>query len=131
MRLRSLSGKTIEFLGNLTDEELCCYYQNCKGLIFPGEEDFGLTAVEAQACGKPVIAYGASGGAETIIPGKTGEIYHDQNVDTLIKTLTKFQKNIYLSSDCYKNSIPFAKADFKKKMKRVVENSWREWRKKA
>lgn len=129
MRLKSLSGKTIEFLGNLTDDELCCYYQNCKALIFPGEEDFGLAAVEAQACGKPVISYGTSGVAEIVIPGKTGEIYYIQNIDTLIRTLKKFQKNIYLSSDCYRNSIPFTKANFQKKITKIVENSWKEWRK--
>src|SRR3989344_1815883 len=66
-KLRKIAGPTIEFLGNLTDTELLEYYRNCRALLFPGEEDFGLVIVEAQRFGKPVIAFKAGGAIETII----------------------------------------------------------------
>ena len=55
-----MAGKNIEFLGWLSDEEVRAQLAGCRALIFPGEEDFGLTPVEAQACGRPVIAYGGA-----------------------------------------------------------------------
>lgn len=86
-QLKALAGPTVEFLGSLTDAELIGYYNDCCALIFPGLEDFGLTVVEAQAYGKPVIAYKAGGVLETVISGKTGEFFSPQTADALEKKL--------------------------------------------
>ena len=66
-RLRRMAGKTVSFLGALSDEEVQNQYAHCRALLFPGEEDFGIVPVEAQASGRPVIAFGKGGARETVI----------------------------------------------------------------
>jgi len=87
----------IEFMGRLNNEALKKYYQGCRALVFPGEEDFGIVPVEAMACGRPVIAYGRGGALETVIPpGKdhppTGILFEEQNPDSLIKAVKEFEQ---------------------------------------
>lgn len=124
-RLKKKALKNTEFIpANLTDQKLCWYYQNCKALIFPGEEDFGLTSIEVQACGRPVIAFSQGGVKEGLLPGKTGELFDSQSEDSLISVLDKFEKNRYLSSDCRNNAIRFSKDTFKKIMKMKLEKLW-------
>jgi glycosyltransferase involved in cell wall biosynthesis len=67
-KLKQLAGPNIEFLGWLPDRSIRSYYAHCRAFIFPGEEDFGITPLEAQAMGRPVIAYGKGGALETVIP---------------------------------------------------------------
>jgi len=67
-RLQKLAGPTVEFLGRRSDAELAQLYAGCRALLFPGEEDFGIVPLEAQAAGRPVIAYGRGGVLETVIP---------------------------------------------------------------
>lgn len=128
-RLKRLAFKNIEFIsGGLTDEKLCWYYQNCKALIFPGEEDFGITAVEAQACGKPVIGISRGGISEIIYPGKTGKVYDNYNKNSLISALKKFIKKKYFVSDCRSNASRFVKKNFQKIMRETIKNYWKMWR---
>ena len=89
--LRRKARRNIEFLGQLTDKELLGYYQNCQAVIFPPEEDFGIVPLEAQACGKPVIAYRAGGATETIIEGKTGFFFEKQTVESLVRVVRDFR----------------------------------------
>ncbi len=77
-RLRAAAGPSIEFAGWQTDEAILELYRGCRFLIFPGEEDFGIVPVEAQACGKPVIAYGRGGILETVVPGISGVFFDRQ-----------------------------------------------------
>lgn len=130
VRLKSLAGRNIEFLGEVEDSRLISYYQNCQALIFPQEEDFGLTPIEAQACGKPVVAYNGGGAKESVVSGKTGELYDSQTEDSLISAFKRFQKSHYSSSACRKNALRFSKDMFKKKMKEKVEKLWNDSRKK-
>lgn len=124
-RLSNLANDNIKFINSyLTDEKLCWYYQNCRALIFPGEEDFGITAVEAQACGKPVIAYMASGVKETVIAGVTGELYQEQNVESLIAALIISRQKEYDSSACRRNALKFSKKIFQRKMKESIFDLW-------
>jgi glycosyltransferase involved in cell wall biosynthesis len=67
-RLRALAGPAVHFLGWQPNEVVRDHLRRCRALLFPGEEDFGIVPVEAQACGAPVIAYGKGGATETIIP---------------------------------------------------------------
>src|SRR5205807_3992789 len=67
-RLRALAGPTIHFLGWQPDATIREHLRGCRALLFPGEEDFGIVPVEAQACGTPVVAFGRGGAAETIVP---------------------------------------------------------------
>lgn len=82
-RLRAMAGPNVSFLGRLNDEALRAEYRACRALVFPGQEDFGLVPVEAQACGKPVIAFGRGGAAETVRHGETGILFAEQTVESL------------------------------------------------
>lgn len=119
-RLQVLAGPTVEFLGLLTEDELVKYYKGCKALIFPGLEDFGITIVEAQAFGKPVIAFKGGGVLETIKENKTGIFFAPQTVDALKKVLQSFDERKYKKSDCIQNARKFSKEQFKKEFMRQV-----------
>jgi len=71
-RLEASAGPTVEFLGRLSDDQVREQYREAAAVILPGEEDFGIVPVEAQACGRPVIALGRGGALETVIDGETG-----------------------------------------------------------
>ena len=113
-KLDALSGETVVFKGKVSDEELLSYYKNCRALIFPGEEDFGITMVEVQLSGKPVIAYGAGGALEIVRNGKTGIFFRYQTVDSLCSVLKKFSDNRYNGMDCKINAKRFSDRAFKK-----------------
>lgn len=91
--LRDLAGPTIEFLGRKSDEDVQMYMEDCRALIFPGEEDFGITPVEAMAAGKPVLAYGMGGVTESVQPGVSGEFFEKQTVDSFLDGLTRLMVN--------------------------------------
>lgn len=124
-RLQKQASKNIEFInGDLTDAKLCWYYQNCHALIFPGEEDFGIAAVEAQACGKPVIAYEQGGVAEIILSHVTGELYNEKTEGVLYDVVKNFDANRYLPDKCRSSALRFSKVKFKKLFKTAIENYW-------
>ncbi len=89
-RLRALAGPTVTVTGRVTDEEVKNYLQGCRGLIFPGEEDFGITPVEAMAAGRPVIAYRKGGVTESVVDGITGVFFEEQTVQSLEAALARF-----------------------------------------
>jgi glycosyltransferase involved in cell wall biosynthesis len=90
-RLERLAGPTIEFLGWLPDEQVQEYLARCRALIHPGAEDFGLTPLEAQASGRPVIAYGAGGALTSVIDGVTGLFFHERTPRALAQALAGFR----------------------------------------
>ena len=124
--LKNKAASNIEFLGQLTDSDLLHYYQKCEAVIFPQEEDFGIVPLEAQACGKPVIAYRGGGALETIIEGKTGEFFFPQTVEELQKKLLKFKKSKYKKEDCVSQAKKFSKERFKKEFSKTVEELWQQ-----
>ncbi|MGH7245333.1 MAG: glycosyltransferase [Candidatus Levyibacteriota bacterium] len=85
--LKSIAGPTISFLGSLTDSQVVGYYKGCTALLFPGIEDFGLTILEANAFGKPVIAFQGGGALETVVSGKTGEFFPKQTESSLTEVM--------------------------------------------
>jgi len=88
--LQKSARQNITFLRNPPDAVVSDYMERCRGFIFPAEEDFGITVVEAQAAGAPVIAYGKGGCAETVIDGKTGVLFGQQSVDHLVQAVQHF-----------------------------------------
>lgn len=125
--LQKISGPTIEFLGYQNDENVVKLMQNCRAFIFPGEEDFGIAPLEAQACGKPVIAYRAGGAVETVVEGKTGVFFNEQTVDALIETINKFENVVFDGIECRKNAEKYSNDLFKKKISIYVESTYKEF----
>ena len=87
--LAELAGPTVELLGPLNDDAVVDHLQRCRALILPGVEDFGMTAVEAQAAGRPVVALAGGGALETVVPGETGILFPKPSVPALISALTE------------------------------------------
>jgi len=135
-KLRAMAKPNIEFLGQLTDKELLGYYKKCQAVIFPQEEDFGLVPLEAQACGKPVIAYRGGGALETIIEGKTGIFFKEQTAESLLEALGEMGKTSlqdkgekgFRPEDCRKQAEKFSQEIFKKKFKQKIEEEWKKYK---
>jgi glycosyltransferase involved in cell wall biosynthesis len=111
----------VRFLGELPDREVIDQLAGCRALLFPGEEDFGLVAVEAQAAGKPVIAYAGGGALETVVPGITGEFFHELSVDALVDTLQRFRGGAYDPAAGRAQAARFAPEQFRRRLRAAVE----------
>ncbi len=118
--LKKIAGETVEFVGPQSESQLQALYSACKAVIIPGEEDFCLTSVEAQASGKPVIAYKHSGVKESVIDGTTGMLFDDQSEDSLVNCITKFSTIKISSENCHRNSAKFGIKIFEKKFKEEI-----------
>jgi len=121
-KLRRMAGPTVRFVGSLTDEDVAAYYEQCTALLFPGEEDFGLTILEAQAFGKPVIAYKKGGALETIVEGKTGVFFSTQSKDSLQEVLRTFDPKHFSRRDSLKQAEKFGREKFKQEFMRLVSS---------
>jgi glycosyltransferase involved in cell wall biosynthesis len=88
-RLERLAGDNVRFLGRVPDDELPELYARCRAFIFPGEEDFGIAPVEAQAAGRPVVAYAVGGAVDTVVDGQTGALFSRPTADSLAGALQK------------------------------------------
>lgn len=121
-QLRKLAKANIEFLGWLEDRVISEYYARCKALIFPGEEDFGIVPVEAQACGKPVIAYGKGGALETITP-ETGVFFSRQTPEALVQAVREFEirEAEFDPEVARKNALRFGRERFKKEVAAFIK----------
>lgn len=119
-RLKELARPNIEFLGRLPDERVAKYLAECRALIFPGEEDFGIVPVEAMACGRPVIAYRAGGARETIVDGETGLFFERQTVEELMGAVKKFQFMTFSKDKIRRQAERFGKSVFQTKMLELV-----------
>lgn len=82
-KLRAMAGPNVELLGWQTDEVIRDLYRRCRMLVFPGEEDFGIVPLEAQSCGRPVVALGRGGALETVLDGRTGVFFAGQDESSL------------------------------------------------
>ncbi len=96
--LQKAAGPTIRFLGRLPGGQVEKLFARCRGFIFPGEEDFGITPLEAQAAGRPVVAYGAGGALETVLDGETGVFFREQTADAVIDAVTRLEARVLDSS---------------------------------
>jgi glycosyltransferase involved in cell wall biosynthesis len=90
-KLKRLAGRGVQFLGWQSDEVVRDHMRRCRALLFCGEEDFGMVPVEAQAAGRPVIAYGRGGALETVIDGQTGVHFHEATAESVIGAIKRFE----------------------------------------
>jgi glycosyltransferase involved in cell wall biosynthesis len=119
-RLKLMAGKNIEFLGNLDEEILTKLIAGCKALIISCEEDFGLMPLEAEALGKPVIAFKKGGALETVINDKTGYFFDNQTPEGIMEALVKLDKRGYNKKSCRDNARHFSKDKFKEEFLKIV-----------
>jgi glycosyltransferase involved in cell wall biosynthesis len=139
-RWRRQAGKTVEFVGRIEDERLAQLYAGCRALIFPAEEDFGITPLEAQASGRPVIAYGKGGALETVIgyhggdapgPGQsTGLFFEAQTAADLAGAVTQFESVEGRFDPCFirRHAESFAAPRFRQEMESFVAEKLAEFR---
>jgi glycosyltransferase involved in cell wall biosynthesis len=122
--LKAMAGPTVEFLGYVPDEQLPDLMARCKAFLFPGLEDFGITPVQAQAAGRPVIAFGGGGALDTVIPGKTGELFNEMTVDSLAKVMQNFDANAYDTAVIRTHAEQFDTGVFNRQIATFVEGAW-------
>lgn len=118
--LKSIGNKNIEFISKISDQLIVNLIAGCKGIIIPGEEDFGMGSIEAQAMGKPVIAFKKGGVLETVEENKTGVFFDEQVKESLVMALNKFRSLKFDPDYIRKNAERFSKDKFKEKLKTLV-----------
>lgn len=122
--LRKHAKANIEFLGKVSEPELAKLYQGALAFLNPQVEDFGITMIEAMACGRPVIAYGRGGAAEIVLPGETGELFPYQTWEDLADVILHFQPEQYSPQRIRAHAEQFALSQFQVKMKQYVEDAY-------
>jgi glycosyltransferase involved in cell wall biosynthesis len=127
-KLKSLAGPLVRFAGWQPNEVIRHHLQRCRALLFPGEEDFGIVPVEANACGTPVIAFARGGATETIQPlgssiSPTGVWFQHQTVDSLAEAMLLFEENAgqINALDCRQQAMRFEKLRFEQGLQRYLE----------
>jgi len=125
-KVKARAGENIEFLGYQEGRVLAEYMQRARAFIFAAEEDFGIVPVEAQACGTPVIAFGRGGVLETVLDGKTGILYHEQNVESLIAAVNAFeQRGPFDPAAIRNNAERFAVSRFRTEFAAMIDKTIR------
>jgi glycosyltransferase involved in cell wall biosynthesis len=125
--LEKIAGPSVEFLGYKSDTEVIELMQNCKAFLFPGEEDFGIAPLEAQACGKPVVALRAGGALDTVIENETGLFFDKPTAQLLISVLKKFSHLVFDPAKCRKNAEKYSNENFQKQIKKYVYSSYEQF----
>ncbi|MEM0979446.1 MAG: glycosyltransferase family 4 protein [Cyanobacteria bacterium P01_H01_bin.58] len=128
-RLQRYARPNIEFLGYQPDNVVIDHMERCKAFIFPAEEDFGITPVEAQAAGSPVIAYGRGGVTETVVAGKTGLFFPTQTVDALADAVQAFEHRSLptSASDIRHHAEQFSESHFRQRFQQLLEDTWQQF----
>ncbi|EJM0962153.1 glycosyltransferase family 4 protein [Klebsiella pneumoniae] len=126
-KIKRKAQKNVEILGYQSDLEMQNLMRKAKAFVFAAEEDFGITPVEAQACGTPVIAYGKGGALETVLDinhskTPTGILFDKQNCDSIIEAVENFEnsKDCYHPEDCRRNAMRFSVERFRMEIENYV-----------
>ncbi len=121
--------KNIEILGYVENNILVEYLQKAKAFVFAAEEDFGILPVEVQSCGTPVIAFGKGGAVETVIPGKTGVLFHEQTPDSIVEAVKNFEKiqDSFDYKEIRKHAEYFSVERFREEFKSFVDSKIQEF----
>lgn len=118
--LQNIAGPTIEFLGYNSNDVIKDYMSRCKAFLFPGYEDFGITPVEAQAAGKPVIGFGKGGILDSVIHKHTGILFNEQSVESLISGIEEFENSYFDFERIVNHSQKFDTEVFRNKMMEYI-----------
>lgn len=125
-QLAKIARPNIQFLGYQSDAVVVDYMERCKAFIFPTEEDFGITLVEAQAAGAPAIAYGRGGATETVIPNKTGLLFAEQTVESLAAAVRRFERSPLTTPAAVirQHAERFSEQRFRQQFQDFVDSRW-------
>ncbi|MGH2448410.1 MAG: glycosyltransferase [Chloroflexota bacterium] len=126
-RLEGLAGPTVKLLGRLPDDAMRRELSRCRAFILPGEEDFGLASLEAQASGRPVIAYQAGGALETMVEGETGVFFSEPTVESLREALAGFE-DTFDPQTIRRHAMRFDKSSFKERLSELLARKYAEHR---
>jgi glycosyltransferase involved in cell wall biosynthesis len=118
--LERMAGPTVTFLGRVPWDELAGLYAGAKAFIFPGLEDFGIAPVEAQAAGRPVIAYRDGGALDTVLAGQTGEFFDAPTAESLSTVLAAFDPARYDPTVCRANAERFGAERFERELREFI-----------
>ena len=129
-KIKSKATSNIEILGYQSNQVMQDHMQRAKAFVFAAEEDFGITPVESQACGTPVIAFGKGGSRETVLSNidqnPTGVFFDQQNISSVIEAVKFFEKNqdFYLPQICRDNALRFSNQRFELEIEKYVRQKW-------
>ena len=119
-RLEKRAGPTVSFIGAKADSEIAGLYANCRALLFPGFDDFGIAPVEAQSAGRPVIAYARGGATETVRDGVTGLFFGEQTVAAVVEAIERFEGLALDPAACRQNAERFDSSVFRARLSSVL-----------
>lgn len=127
-KIKALAGANVQILGFQSDAVLVDYMRRAKAFLFAAQEDFGILPVEAQACGTPVIAYGRGGARETVIDKRTGLLFDEQTVPSLLDAIERFErlKDQFNANEIRQHATSFSEEHFKQNFKVFIDQKMRE-----
>jgi len=129
-KIKSKAKSNVEILGYQSNEVMQDCMRRAKAFVFAAEEDFGITPVEAQACGTPVIAFGKGGALETVnsdlLNKPSGLFFGHQDVQSIVNAVHQFESHVdlYLPENCRANAIKFSDARFREEFNQYVAQKW-------
>ncbi|HUT16638.1 MAG TPA: glycosyltransferase [Anaerolineae bacterium] len=118
--LEAMAAPNVRFLGRASDEDIERYLGECRAFVFPGEEDFGIAPLEAQAAGRPVIAYAAGGALETVVEGRTGLFFREQTPEALAEVMACFRDDDFDPQAIRKHAVRFGRKGFERRFGEFV-----------
>lgn len=123
-KLQKNAPANVEFVGRVSDEKLASLYANCRALIFPGEEDFGIVPLEVMASGRPVIAYGSGGALESVKDHETGLFFRQQTAESLREAVTRFEgvETQFTPERVRSHAERFSEERFREKFRQIVDS---------
>jgi glycosyltransferase involved in cell wall biosynthesis len=119
-RLEAMAGPTVRLVGWQTDAQIREWYAGCRAFVFPSEDDFGIAPMEAQACGKPVIAYRGGGALETVIEGETGVFFPEQRAAALGEAVRQSQTIVFRPEAIRRHALRFGVVRFRQEIREAV-----------
>lgn len=125
-RLRAIMPTEATLLGRVDDATLRDLYRNCRALIMPGVEDFGIVPLEAMACGRPAVVYGEGGGAETVTPGETGLVFHEATPASLRGAIDSLSGMRFNTAALRSRAEAFSRPLFEARFQEFVERALRD-----
>jgi glycosyltransferase involved in cell wall biosynthesis len=123
--LRALAKSNIKFMGRLPDNEVKEAYARCKGFIFPGEEDFGLTPLEAQSSGRPVVAFAAGGALDTVVDGVTGTFFREPTAESLAEAVRHLEGMSLDPAGIRRHAEQFSTENFREKLMIFIQQAYK------